>query len=198
MKLKSEDINSQKMHKLLGTVIAPRPIALISTVGADGIYNAAPYSAVTPVSFKPPVMCIASGMKGNREKDTALNIKSAGDFVINMMDDTHIEAVIRTAADYPSNVDEIKEVGLTAVAADRVSSPRIAEARISLECRLIQEIEFGIGENHRSVFFGEVLLFHVDAALLKGDAVDPACMNFVGRLGVGTYCRSTDIIRLHR
>ena len=49
MKLKSEDISGQKMHKLLGTVIAPRPIALISTVGENGIYNAAPYSAVTPV-----------------------------------------------------------------------------------------------------------------------------------------------------
>jgi flavin reductase (DIM6/NTAB) family NADH-FMN oxidoreductase RutF len=108
MKLKSEAASGQKMHKILGTVIAPRPIALISTVDADGIYNAAPYSAVTPVSFKPPVMCVASGMKGDREKDTARNIKFSGDFVINMMDDSFIEPVIRTAADYPSHVDEIK------------------------------------------------------------------------------------------
>jgi len=198
MKLKSEDISGHKMHKLLGTVIAPRPIALISTVGKDGIYNAAPYSAVTPVAFKPPLMCVASGMKANQEKDTARNIKFSKDFVINMMDDTLIEPVIRTAADYPSDVDEIKEVGLTALAADTVSSPRIAEARVSLECRLFEQLEFGTGEDHRSVFFGEVILFHINDALLKGDSVDPTRMNFVGRLGVGTYCRTTDIIKLNR
>lgn len=198
MKLKSEDLSGQKMHKLLGTVVAPRPVTLISTVGQDGVYNAAPYSAVTPVSFKPPVMCIASGMKGDQEKDTARNIKYAKDFVVNMLDDAYIEPVIRAAADYPSDVDEIKEVGLTAVASETVSAPRIAEARVSLECRLMQALEFGTGQDHRSVFFGEVLLFHIHDDLLKGDSVDPTRMNFVGRLGVGVYCRSSDIIKLKR
>ena len=128
------------MHDLLGTVIAPRPVALISTVGEDGIHNTAPYSAVTPVSFKPPVMCVASGMKGEQERDTARNIKFSKDFVINIMDDTFIEPAVKGAGNYPSNVDEIKEVGLTALSADKVASPRIAEAQVSLECRLMQKI----------------------------------------------------------
>jgi len=197
MKLKSTDISSgRKIHKLLATVISPRPIALISTLGADGIYNAAPFSAITPVAFKPPVVCVASGMKKNQEKDTARNIKFSKDFVINMMDESLIEATIRAAADYPSNVDEIKEVGLTALAAETVSSPRIAEARVSLECRLMEQLAFGSGEDRRSVFFGEVLVFHIHDALLKRGAVDPTRMNFVGRLGAGIYCRTTDIIKL--
>jgi flavin reductase (DIM6/NTAB) family NADH-FMN oxidoreductase RutF len=115
-----------------------------------------------------------------------------------MMDAIFIEAVIQTAANYPSDVDEIKEVGLTAVVADAVSSPRVAEARVSLGCRLIQQLEFGTGENHRAVFFGEVLLFHINNTLLKEDSVDSTRMNFVGRLGAGAYCRTTDIIKLKK
>ena len=142
MKIESNNLSGQKMHKLLGTVISPRPIALMTTVDADGIYNAAPYSAVTPVSFKPPVMCVASGMKG-----------------------------------------------------DQVSAPRIAEAQISLEFRLMQTIEFGEGGDHRSVFFGEVLLFHIKDELWKKDNVDIAAVRSVGRLGPGIYCRTTDIVK---
>lgn len=196
MKIKSEELSGQKMHKLLGTVVSPRPISLITTVGEDGVYNAAPYSAVTPVSFKPPVMCVASGMKGDREKDTAINIKYSKDFVVNILDDTFIKPVIKSAADYPIHVDEIKEVGLTAVASDRVSAPRVAEAQVSLECRLMKQLEFGEGEDHRTVFFGEVLLFHIKDEILKGDNVDPTLLRSVGRMGVGVYCRSTDLIKM--
>lgn len=195
MKIESHDLSGQKMHKLLGTVISPRPIALMTTVDADGIYNAAPYSAITPVSFKPPVMCVASGMKGDQEKDTARNIKFSNDFVINIMDDTFIKPVIRASANYPADVDEIKEIGLTAVAADQVSAPRIAEAQISLECRLMKTIEFGEGGDHRSVFFGEVLLFHIKDELWKKDNVDITAVRSVGRLGPGIYCRTTDIVK---
>lgn len=196
MKINSIDLSGHKMHDLLGTVIAPRPVALISTVGEDGIHNAAPYSAVTPVSFKPPVMCVASGMKGEQEKDTARNIKFSKDFVINIMDDTFIEPAVKAAGNYPSNVDEIKEVGLTALSADKVASPRIAEAQVSLECRLMQKLEFGEGKDHRTVFFGEVLVFHIKDDLWAKENVDPTKMRSVGRLGGGFYCRTSDIIRL--
>jgi flavin reductase (DIM6/NTAB) family NADH-FMN oxidoreductase RutF len=198
MKIKSEDVSGHKLHKLLGTAVSPRPVALISTVGEDGIYNAAPYSSITPVSFKPPVLCIGSGMKGGEEKDTAKNIMFSKDFVVNILDDRFIEPVIRAAANYPSNVDEIKEVGLTAVSSDSVAAPRIAEAQISLECRLVQQLAFGSGEDRRTVIFGEVLLLHVKDEIWKGDSVDPMRLKSVGRMSAGVYCRTTDIIKIKR
>jgi len=198
MKIEGKNIEAQQSHKLLGSVMAPRPVALISTVGEDGIYNAAPYSAVTPVAFKPPIVCVASGLKQGKKKDTANNIESSKDFVINMMAETHLKQVLEAAADYPSDVDEIKTTGLTALPADMVAAPLIAEARVSLECRLVKTVEFGSGENFRSVFFGEVLVFHVKDEILSGGNIDPArCMAF-GRLNAGAYCRTTDYIKINR
>ena len=198
MKIESKSIDVLQTHKLLGSVMAPRPVALISTVGEDGIYNAAPFSAVTSVAFKPPIICVVSGLKRGQKKDTANNIESSKDFVINIMAETHLEHAIKAAADYPSDVDEIKTTGLTALAADRVASPLISEAQISLECRLVKTIEFGTGENLRTVFFGEVLVFHIKDEILTGHNIDPArCMAF-GRLSAGVYCRTTDIIKINR
>ena len=198
MKIESNSIDALQTHKLLGSVMAPRPIALISTVGEDGIYNAAPYSAVTPVAFKPPIVCVASGLKRGQKKDTTNNIEFSKDFVINIMAETHLQHALKAAADYPSDVDEIKTTGLTALAADMVMSPLISEAQVSLECRLVKTIEFGTGENHRAVFFGEVLIFHVKDEILTGNNIDPARFMAVGRLNAGAYCRTTDIIKVNR
>ena len=196
MKIDSNKIDGHQMHDFLSSVISPRPIALISTIGEDGIYNAAPYSAVTPVSFKPPVICVSSGLRRGQKKDTVKNIEYSQDFVINFMGESHIAPAIKASAAYPSDVDEIKAVGLTAAKADRVSSPRISEAQISLECQLVRTLEFGSGEDFRTVIFGEVLLFHVKDKIWAGRNIDPSLYKAVGRLGPGMYCRSTDIFKM--
>ena len=124
------------------------------------------------------------------------NIEFAKDFVINIMDETLIERTIQTSADYPSSVDEIKEVGFTAIAADKVKSPRIAESQISLECRLVQRLEMGEGQNLRSIVFGEVVLVHVKDELWVAGKIEPSRLRAVGRLASGIYCRTTDIFKV--
>ena len=198
MKIEPTSVDDRQMHDLLGSIVVPLPIAFISTVGEDGIYNAAPYSLVVPVCWKPPIICVSIGLKRGQKKDTLRNIESSKDFVVNIMDETLIERAIKAAADYPSDVDEIKEVGLTAMAADKVSSPRISEAQVSLECRLMQTLELGAGEKPRTVIFGEVLLFHVKDEVWAGDNIDPSRLKAVGRLASGIYCRTTDIFKVSR
>jgi len=198
MKIESKSIDVRQTHKLLASVMAPRPVALISTVGADGIYNAAPYSAVTPVAFKPPIVCVASGLRQGQKKDTTNNIEFSKDFVINIMAETHLEHALKAAANYPSDVDEIKTTGLTALAADMVASPLISEAQVSLECRVVQTLEFGTGDDFRTVFFGEVLVFHVKDEILIGNNIDPVRLMAVGRMNAGFYCRTTDPIKINR
>jgi len=90
-------------------------------------------------------------------------------------------------------VDEIKEVGFTAISADRVKSPLIAEAQISLECRLVQEMNLNEGLNQRGIVFGEVVLAHVKDELWVDGSVDPYKLRSVGRLGSGIYCHTRDI-----
>ena len=194
MKIEMTDLSSGGVHELLTRSIAPLPIALISTVGEDGVYNAAPFSLVVPVSFKPPIIFVSFGLRQGQKKDTVRNLEYSGDFVVNIMDESLIQPTIQTSVDYPSNVDEIKEVGLTAVAGDKVKSPRIAEAQVSLECRVMKGLE--LGEELRNVVFGEVVLAHVKDELWVDGNLDISKRRAVGRLGRGTYCRIRDIFEV--
>src|SRR3989304_4941774 len=113
MKIDLADLESRQTHDLLTSAISPLPIALISTIGEDGVYNAAPFSLVMPISYKPPLVCVAIGAKGDQKKDTVANIESTKDFVVNIMGEEAIKPTVRAAGNFPSNVDEMKKVGLT-------------------------------------------------------------------------------------
>lgn len=196
MKIEMASLEQQELHSLMGSAIAPLPVALISTIGEDGIYNAAPFSLVMPVSWKPPIVCASFGMRQGEKKDTLRNIDFSRDFVVNIMDETLIEPTIQAKADYPSNVDEIKEVGLTAVAADRVKSPLIAEAQVSLECKLVRSMAFGEGKGLRGIVFGEVVVAHIKDELWVDGKIEPSLLKAVGRLAEGIYCRTGDIFEM--
>ncbi len=196
MKIQMAELDVHEAHDFITSAMAPLPIVLISTVGEDGIYNAAPFSLVIPVCHRPSIICAAFGLRGGQKKDTVRNIEFAKDFVVNIMDETLIGPTIRTAGNFPSTVDEINKVGLTAIAADSVKSPRIAEAQVSLECRLVQSLEFGEGENLHGVLFGEVVLAHVKDNLWVEGRLEPSRLRSVGRLGKGIYCRTQDILKL--
>ncbi len=101
--------------------------------------------------------------------------------MVNIRNETLIETVVKAAAEYPSNVDEIKEIGLTALGANKVSSPRISEDRFSLECRLMPTLEIGVGENLRTLIFGGVLLLHVKDEVWAEENINPSQLIAVGR-----------------
>jgi flavin reductase (DIM6/NTAB) family NADH-FMN oxidoreductase RutF len=70
---------------LLGTVV-PRPIALITTISADGTINAAPYSLFNVMGHDPAVAMISVlAHPDQRLKDTASNILTTKEFVINLV-----------------------------------------------------------------------------------------------------------------
>jgi flavin reductase (DIM6/NTAB) family NADH-FMN oxidoreductase RutF len=90
-------------------------------------------------------------------------------------------------------VSEIEAVGLTAVASERVKSPRIAESPVNLECRVLKILKLGEGPSQRSVVFGEVVLMHVRDELWVDGSIPPSKLRPVGRLGRSLYCRTQDI-----
>jgi flavin reductase (DIM6/NTAB) family NADH-FMN oxidoreductase RutF len=196
MKIEMATLSSLDTHLLLGSAISPRPVVLITTIGKDGVYNAAPYSAVTSVSRKPPLICVSIRLRDGKKKHTLENMEFSGDFVVNVLDDSLLKPALKTSGDYPSDVSEIEEAGLTAIEADQVESPLIGEAQVSMECKLVKTVEFGEGPELQSIIFGEVVLAHVKDAILDNGKLDPSKMATVGRVGNGVYCRTNDIIRL--
>ena len=74
----------QEMYRLMSGIVVPRPIAWISTLSGAGLVNLAPFSCFTFVSNSPPMIGVNIGRKAGKEKDTARNIRRAGDFVVNI------------------------------------------------------------------------------------------------------------------
>lgn len=198
MKIEMNSLEQKKVHALLIGAISPLPVALISTISREGIHNAAPFSLAFPISYKPPLICVSIGLRKGQMKDTARNIDQTKDFVVNIMGEDSIKQAIRTAGNYASHVDEIKKVGLTAVAAEKVKSPLVAEAQVSMECKLYQRHEVGKGDDLRLIFFGEVLITHLKEGLWTSGVFNSSALKAVGYLGRNKFCRTKEAMVLRR
>ena len=136
MRIDPQEQSVKENYKLLIGSILPRPIALVSTVSHDGIYNVSPYSFFTAVSSKPPTIVFSPSRRGNdgSTKDTYENISKTKEFVVNIVTEDIIEAVNNSAIEFPSDINEFDQVNLTAVDAELVKAPIVKESPISFEC----------------------------------------------------------------
>ena len=192
-------LNRRDMHEMLVAMIMPRPIAWVSTVDEKGVFNLAPFSMFTSVCLKPPIIGLCIGWtRGGRKKDTLKNIESSKDFVINIVDESLAQAMNQTSAEYPAEVDEFQEVGLTAVRGEIVKAPIVAESPMNMECKVTGISEFGQSPEGGWLVLGEVVCFHVRDDLYVDGQIEVSKLNQVGRLGEQYYCRITDRFRMER
>ena len=202
MKIDLNDENAREMHHILMSIIAPRPIAWVSTISTDGIYNLAPFSAFCVMSVNPAVVGFNSAaFRDGRKKDTFINIESTGEYVINMVDESLAEAMNITSASFPPETDEYQEAGLTPVKADLVKAPMVGESPFSLECRLRQILKFGEEPMTNNFIIGDVLLIHVKDEYYINDEINASALKLIGRLGgrgIDRYCRTTDSFEMQR
>ncbi len=197
MKIDMSGLSQRDSHRLLMGAVVPRPIAWVSTVGEDGVFNLAPFSAYTTVSIMPAMVGFAvAPTRDGHAKDTLRNIEATKDFVVNAVTETLAAAMNVTSAPFPRGVDEFKEARLTAVPADLVKAPMAAESPINLECRLTQMLEFGRAPRISHFVIGEVLRIHVRDELCVDGEIQTSQLEAIGRLGggIGTdmYCRTSD------
>ena len=201
MKFDTTDMGWMELHELMAGAVTPRPIALISTVGAHGVYNVAPYSFYGIASVKPAIVFVGIGAKvrAKAKKDTITNIEFTKEFVINVVDEALAEPMNQSSADYPGDVSEFDKVpGLTPVKGDLVSAPRVKESPISMECRLRQVMEFGEFPQSTDVVIGEVLRVHVRDDLWVDGAIEVTKLKSIARLGRELFCRTTDVFEMKR
>ena len=186
-------------YALFVSTVVPRPIALTSTISADGFVNLAPFSYFGGVSHDPPVVAIGicrSSMRGGARKDTLANIEATGTFVVSIMSDWYVESANHTCGNFDPHVDEFELAGLTKVWDCRhAAAPRVGEAAISMECKVkhLHELNSAVnGKPSCTVVLGEVVMFHFHPAVYgvneggKG-VVDVAKLRPISRLGGNTY-----------
>jgi flavin reductase (DIM6/NTAB) family NADH-FMN oxidoreductase RutF len=185
-------------YKLLTALVVPRPIALVTSRGPEGVVNAAPYSFFNVFSQEPALVVLGIEHRAPRaQKDTARNIAETRQFVVNLVDEDLAAAMNVCAIDFPPEESEIAAAGLTTAASRTVDVPRLAEAPAALECRLFVSLHPGHG---RELVVGEITGIHVRDGIL-----DPATLRIdwgryrvVGRLFGNLYCRTRDTFELVR
>ncbi len=200
MEFDLRQLEKSERYKILGSCVTPRPIAWVTSRSADGVLNAAPYSFFNVMGDTPPTIALgllASAVPGF--KDTAANIRATGEFVVNLVDEGHAEAMNLTCIDAPPEVDEIALAGLETAPSRVVGPPRIVGVPASFECRTLHFLETGPAQ---SVVIAEVLVAHVaDAVILDPDRLhfDTPAMKLIARLhGAGWYSRQTDTFQMTR
>jgi flavin reductase (DIM6/NTAB) family NADH-FMN oxidoreductase RutF len=188
----------QVLYKLLIGCVVPRPIAWVSSLSEDAIPNLAPFSFFMAVCNNPPTLAFSSGRREGNNKDTVRNIEYTQDFVVNLVDDGLAEKMNLTSGEYPPEVDEFALTGLTAAPSMQVKAPRIAEAPINMECRVVQILPVGRGPN--SLVLGEIVYFHIRDDLYNPTSgrVDMYNLHPVGRLAGELYSHVHDIFEMKR
>ena len=195
--------NLTKMQKywLITGSVGPRPIALVTSMGRDGLCNAAPYAAFNYMGEEPPLFAIAVDHYGSEshrpgeKKDTLSNIIERGEFVVNMVDETIVERTVLCGSDFPSHISEPEAVGFSLTPSSIIAVPRITEAPIAWECKLYKLLEFS---KDRSIVFGEIVGMYFRQDLLDEEKLRVRVDRYepYGRLGGPIYCKTTDRVRL--
>jgi flavin reductase (DIM6/NTAB) family NADH-FMN oxidoreductase RutF len=190
--------HADRAYALLASLVTPRPIAWVTTLGPDGAVNAAPFSFFNVLGAEPPIVGFCPGDRDDgTPKDTARNIRLAHEFVVNLVDEGLAEAMNKTAASLPYGTSEIEHAGLSTAPSSLIKPPRIAEAPASLEC-----VEWGtlqIGENR--LIIGLVKRLHVRDELIDAEQLRIHSERFhvIGRMAAPHwYCRTRDRFEMIR
>lgn len=173
-------------YRLLCSFVAPRPIALVTTVNEDGTANAAPMSFFNVFSQDPPIVILGLQCRPDgAPKDTTVNIRRADEFVVNLCDLSIAQRMVDCGISFPSGIDELEITGLGLAPSKQVRPGRVAESPCSLECRVSQIIEYP----RRSIVLGEVVQMNVRDDCLddEGHYVRPDVYQPIARLHADNY-----------
>ncbi|MCU1323980.1 MAG: flavin reductase domain protein FMN-binding protein [Acidobacteriaceae bacterium] len=189
-----EKVPARTIYNLLIGLVAPRPIALITSMNEDGRLNAAPFSAYNYLCTDPPVVGIGVMNKPGEHfvpKDTARNIRRTGQFVVNVVTEDLLQQMNVCATDFPEDVDELDMAGLTTTPSTNVKVPRIAQAHAALECVEHATIEIG----RSRIILGRVVGIYVEDQFIDpaGPYVKSEDLHAIGRMnGLGSYVKTRD------
>lgn len=194
MILDPRTLPEREVYRFIISAVVPRPIAFVSTIGAAGGTNLAPFSYFNAISSEPPLVAIAINDRADDPKDTLRNIRETGEFVVNVVSEPLLDAMVRTAGDWPRGTSEFAAAGLTPAPSERVRPPYVAESPLQLECTLHREIRLG----GSFLVVGEVVLARVRDDVLSDGRVDPVKLAPVGRLGGELYAPLGPVLKRAR
>lgn len=189
-----KDLSVPEVHRLLLGGVAPRPIALVSTISVDGINNLSPFSFFNAFGANPPIVAFSPSRRGRDAslKDTYNNIIDTNECVIQAVTHAMVEQVSLASTEYPPEVDEFVKSGLTPIDSDLVKPKRVKESPFQMECRLLKMKSFGQGGASANLAICEVVKFHVAEDIFTNGIVDPTKIDLVSRMSGSFYSRASN------
>jgi len=170
----------------IARLVGPNSISLVTTVSPDGVPNAAPFSFIMPCNYEPPMVCFVCGQQKHYKefgyepsksdelldtiKDTLVNIKATGEFVVTPVDRRLRSTLMILEKPWRYGTNELKKAGLTTAPATKVRVPLIREAKISLECRFTQMIPI----RKMQLIIGEIVMIHAASETIVNGTPDVA------------------------
>lgn len=192
MRINFSELNTMEKQQWLQSAIAPRPICFASTIDAAGNQNLAPFSFFNLFSSNPPVVVFSPSRRGrdNTLKHTLENVLEVPEVVINMVDFNMVQQMSLASCEFPKGVDEFVKAGFSKTAASMVQPSMVAEAKIQLECKVLEVKSLGEQAGAGQLVIAEVLCMHVaDSVIGKDGKIDQHQLHLVARLGGDWYCK---------
>ena len=175
------ELDTTSVYKLLVGAVVPRPIAWVSSRSRAGVLNLAPYSFFNVASREPPMLAISIGPRTGGEaypKDTLTNMRESQEYVINIVSMSLANAMFESSTNYPPEVDEFERAGVTPAPCVVVDTPRVAEAKISMECTVEHMLRLGSD----TLVIGRMHHYHVDDAIISNGRIDLLQLDPVARM----------------
>ncbi|MGY3439221.1 MULTISPECIES: flavin reductase family protein [unclassified Marinovum] len=186
-------------HNPFNAVVTPRPIGWISTRGADGQDNLAPYSFFNAVAYVPPqVMFSSTSAKEDRgdTKDSVANIRETGVFCVNVVAYEQRDVMNVSSGPWPREVDEFGKAGIARAECETIACSRVADSPASLECRMTQIVKLEGASNF--LVLGEVVGVHLRDDCVVDGQFDVTRFNPLTRLGYRDYSVIREVFSLKR
>jgi len=187
------DYSVPQVHQFMLGGIAPRPIALVSTISKDGIPNLSPFSFFNAFGANPPIVAFSPARRGRDGslKDTYHNLMETNECVINAVSYGMTEQISLASCEYDSDVDEFVKAGFTQIPSDIVAPFRVSESPFQIECKLIQMIDLGGKGGSGNLAICEIVRFHIAEDIIVDGRIDPQVIDLVGRNGGDYYTRAS-------
>ena len=191
--LDPNELKTPKLHGYLLGAIGPRPICFASTIDAQGQVNLAPYSFFNVFSANPPILIFspARRVRDNTVKHTLENVQAVPEVVINVVNYSMVQQMSLASTEYPKGVNEFVKAGFTMEASELITPPRVKEAPVQLECKVVNVVALGSEGGAGNLVMAEVLRLHIDEQILDDQGViHPEKIDLVSRMGGNWYSRA--------
>jgi flavin reductase (DIM6/NTAB) family NADH-FMN oxidoreductase RutF len=193
------ELGRRDLNQVINGLVAPRPIAWVSSLGLDGSANLAPFSFFGAFSFDPPTVGLGPGSRQGVNKDSLRNIRATGEFVINLVSRGLAETANACSGEFSPDVDEWEVAGVEGLPSDVVDPMRVAQAPAAFECRVRQILELGDSDRSgNNLIVAWIVRIHVSDEAMDGYRPRSEVLDLVARMGGDEWCTTRDRFTLPR